>query len=203
MVDANGSLAQVSRRRPWIARVGVIIAMSAVSLMLASCGSTSPPHVANLGTTTTTGAVQGGGGNDLTRMISYAQCMRSHGVANYPDPLSDGEFDKTTVSQLASTNSHYQTANRSCSHLLPSGTNGMTPALAQEIYSDELKFVQCMHSHGVSNWPNPRLDRGRYDFDPEAVGIDTNSPQLKSKMQACDYVFPANIGVPPGAGHNP
>ena len=204
MVDTNGSTRKVVRRRPRIVRVGgVLVAVGAISLTLASCGSASAPHVANLGTTTTTGAAQGSGGNELTKMISYARCMRSHGVANYPDPLSDGEFDKATVSQLASTNSHYQSANQSCSHLLPSGSNGMTPALAQEIYSDELKFVQCMHSHGVANWPNPKLDRGRYDFDPEAAGLDTNSPQLKSQMQACDYVFPANIGVPPGAGHNP
>jgi hypothetical protein len=107
------------------------------------------------------------------------------------------------VTHVASTNSHYHVADQSCSHLLPSGTNGITPALAQEIYSDELKFVQCMHGHGVANWPNPTLDQGRYDFDPEAVGIDPNSAQMSSKMQACDYVFPATVGVPPGAGHNP
>ena len=62
-----------------------------------------------------------------------------------------------------------------------------------------MKFAACMRSHGVPNWPDPTLDRGRAVFDPQAVGIDPNSPQISAKMHDCERVFPASIGIPPGA----
>jgi hypothetical protein len=51
----------------------------------------------------------------------------------------------------------------------------------------------------VANWPDPTLDRGRAVFDPQAVGIDANSPRITTKMHQCERVFPASVGVPPGA----
>lgn len=128
--------------------------------------------------------------------------MRTHGVADFPDPNAKAGFDKDTMNQLATSNPRYPGATRSCDHLLP-GIGVMTPALSQEIANDEAKFVGCMHSHGVANWPNPVLEQGRLIFNPQAVGIDTNSPKIAAKLQECDYVFPASVGVPPGAGHNP
>jgi hypothetical protein len=71
--------------------------------------------------------------------------------------------------------------------------------VVQEIQNDMVKFARCMRSHGVANWPDPTLDRGRAIFDPQAVGIDTNSPQISAKMHDCERVFPASIGIPPGA----
>jgi hypothetical protein len=140
----------------------------------------------------------------VNEALNFAGCMRSNGVTNFPDPTASGEFNKTTMSQLAASNSHYQAASQSCAHLFP-GMSGQSPSqvLAQEIANDEAEFVRCMHNHGVTNWPEPVLDQGRLIFNSQAVGIDPNSPVIAAKMQACDYVFPASIGVPPGAGHNP
>ena len=69
----------------------------------------------------------------------------------------------------------------------------------QQIQTDMLKFAGCMRSRGVPNWPDPTLDRGRAVFNPQAVGIDPNSPQISAKMHDCERVFPASIGIPPGA----
>jgi hypothetical protein len=69
----------------------------------------------------------------------------------------------------------------------------------QQIQFDMTKFARCMRSHGVRNWPDPTLDRGRAVFDPEAAGIDANAPQINAKVHACERVFPASIGIPPGA----
>jgi hypothetical protein len=55
-----------------------------------------------------------------------------------------------------------------------------------------------MRSHGVPNWPDLTLDRGRDIFDPEAAGIDPNSPRISTKMHECERVFPASLGRPPG-----
>ena len=58
-------------------------------------------------------------------------------------------------------------------HLLPDGGPGVppSPAVVQLIQTDMLAFVSCMRSHGVRDWPDPTLDRGRAIFDPQAVGI--------------------------------
>jgi hypothetical protein len=69
----------------------------------------------------------------------------------------------------------------------------------QQIQSDMTKFAGCMRSHGVPTWPDPTLDRGRAVFDPQAVGIDTSSPKIGSAVHDCEHVFPASIGIPPGA----
>ena len=79
----------------------------------------------------------------------------------------------------------------------------VTTSPASTPVSQALDFARCMRSHGVPNWPGPVLMQGRLIFDPQSAGIDPNAPKMVAKIQACDYVFPASVGVPPGAGHNP
>ena len=80
----------------------------------------------NLGNTTTTastlpaagsGAKSGAGsGTGYSQALASAQCLRSHGVPEFPDPTSNGSFprDKASQSQLLA-------AEDSCQHLLPNG----------------------------------------------------------------------------------
>jgi hypothetical protein len=49
-----------------------------------------------------------------------------------------------------------------------------------------LKFVACMRSHGVPDFPDPQGGR-------LLIGggkVDPNSPQFKSAMQACRTLLP-------------
>lgn len=195
---------RILRGWPVVARAGATLGSAAVlSLALASCASSPGSGVAHLGTTTQgTTSTTPGAPAQVGEALAFARCMRSKGVGNFPDPNSSGEFSKSVMSRLATSNPKYSSATQSCAHLLP-GVGGITPGLAQEIANDEAAFVVCMRSHGVTNWPNPVLEQGRLVFDPQATGIDPNSPRITAKMQACDYVFPASVGVPPGAGHNP
>jgi hypothetical protein len=126
--------------------------------------------------------------------------MRSHGVTNFPDPNSSGVWPKSQV-EVAAGSTRFQAATQACGHLLPDGGPGVSPspAVVQQIQSDMAKFARCMRSHGVTNWPDPTLDRGRAVFDPEAAGIDANSPQINAKVHECERVFPASVGIPPGA----
>jgi hypothetical protein len=71
--------------------------------------------------------------------------------------------------------------------------------VVQLIRTDMLKFARCMRSRGVPSWPDPTLDRGRDVFDPEAVGIDPNSARISATVHECEHVFPASLGIPPGA----
>jgi hypothetical protein len=197
-------------RRPQatIARgVVALIVTTGVALVLAACGRPSSTGVANVGSTTTlpgSPSSVSSAATQVSQALSYARCVRSKGVTNFPDPNAAGAFNKLTMSQLASGNPTYSAATASCAHLFPSidGTSAGQAQL-QVIANDEAKFVRCMRTHGVSNWPNPVLSQGREVFDPAAVGIKPNAPAMAAKIQACDVVFPASIGVPPGAGHNP
>jgi hypothetical protein len=48
-----------------------------------------------------------------------------------------------------------------------------------------VKFAQCMRSHGVPGFPDPDASgHMRVGFGP-GTGIDPNSPQFKSAMEAC------------------
>jgi hypothetical protein len=94
--------------------------------------------------------------------------------------------------ELAAGNPRYQAATKACGYLLPDGGPGVPPsqAVVQQIQNDMLKFVRCMRSHGVPDWPDPTLDRGRAIFDPQAVGIDPNSPQISTKIHECSTCSP-------------
>jgi hypothetical protein len=84
-------------------------------------------------------------------------------VPNFPDSNSSGVWPKSQV-ELAAGNPRFQTATRTCGHLLPDGGPGVapSPAVVQLIRSDMLEFARCMRSHGVPNLarPHPRSRQG-------------------------------------------
>jgi hypothetical protein len=111
--------------------------------------------------------------------------MRSDGVPNWPDPNSSGVFDKSklTSQKLGASSSRVQAAQSACSHLLPNGGRGPTPAQVQLIRAQALKFSQCVRAHGVPNFPDPDSS-GRIP-DPASAGIDQGSPKFEAANQAC------------------
>ncbi len=136
-----------------------------------------------------------------SQALAFARCMRANGVPAFPDPTSGGVFPKPVIYRVAGGNPRFQSATTACGHLLPDGGPGVlpSPTVVQQIQVDMQLFARCMHTHGVSNWPAPTLDRGRAVFDPQAAGIDPSSPHVSTTMRTCEHVFPARIGLPPGA----
>jgi hypothetical protein len=201
-------------RRGWplTARAAAaIIATVGLALLAAACGGSSPgSHVAQLGSTATQPASSSGSSSaagstnsqsPTSQLLAFSHCMRSHGVTTFPDPNSSGVLPKPTIYQLASSNPKFPSATKACGHLLPDGGPGVPPSsvVVQQIHNDMVKFAGCIRSHGVATWPDPSLDRGRAIFNPQAAGIDPNSPRISTKIHECEHVFPASIGIPPGA----
>jgi hypothetical protein len=96
---------------------GAVIVMAAVTLLTAGCvvhvhfGSSAaptaqPPYGARL---------------------AYAQCMRSHGVPDFPDPSPSGTFSAQVTGNPGSPTAR---ANGICKHLLPGGSTGPAGATA-------------------------------------------------------------------------
>ena len=57
------------------------------------------------------------------QLLKYAQCMRSHGVPNFPDPTSTGGFDLGPSLGINPQSSTYKTAESACQSLAPGGSS--------------------------------------------------------------------------------
>ena len=176
-----------SKRSPAARSRAAILAVAGLLLLASACGGGSRPSAGSGGSSNT-------GGSTNSQQLAFAGCMRSNGAANFPDPNSSGQFDKTTLGQLAASNSQFQTANRDCQHLLP------TPSASQQrqIAALALEFSKCMRNHGVTNFPDPD-STGRIP-DPATLGIDQGSPQFEAANQACGTDRPPYM--PSNAAYN-
>jgi len=65
----------------------------------------------------------------LRGMRSFSQCVRSHGVPNWPDPTTDSDghigFDLVGIPGLDSDSPRVQAVLQECEHLLPSQLGGI------------------------------------------------------------------------------
>jgi hypothetical protein len=83
--------------------------------------------------------------------LAYSQCMRSHGVPNFPDPNRQGYL----VIDLDPSAPAFQSAQKACGPL----PSSVTPAQEDQEFSKSLKAAACMRANGVPNMPDPKLVR--------------------------------------------
>jgi hypothetical protein len=168
----------------------ILVLVAALALLAAGCGGGGSPGVASItsSTTTHTTATQSGA-------VAFARCMRSHGLPGWPDPNSQGVFDKSALEQLGFSKSAVRAAELPCGHLLPEIGGRAPQDTAQQTRTqtaDELSFARCMRSHGVSRFPDPTA-QGQLSVEMvQAQGIDVHSPPVLHVVQAC---LPASHGA--------
>ena len=167
-----------------------IVSTAGLALMAAGCGGSPGSHVAHIGTTAaqtvaSSSANTPAASTEVNEALAFARCLRSHGVSNWPDPESNGMFDKTklTLQRLGVSSSRLSAAQTVCQHLVPAFASGMTPAQFQQMKTEALTFSRCIQAHGFPNYPDPGSD-GR-EPDPAAVGIDQGSPRWQAAHKAC------------------
>lgn len=163
------------RRRPLVHSSAV--AFAAASLLLAGCGGGSSPSAAP----PTNG-----------ELVAYSRCMRSHGVANFPDPNSSGEIPKEQIVPLVNT-PQFQPAQTACQPLMP--RSGLGPETTQQTrtrLADALSFARCMRSHGVIRFPDPTPQGELTVQMVQAQNIDVHSPAVLHAVQTC---LPASHGL--------
>jgi hypothetical protein len=125
--------------------------------------------------------------------------MRAHGVQHWPDPGTNGQFDKSKLplQQLGVVESQLQTAQRACQHLYPT-SNQSSQTQDQEMMVAMFKFARCVRADGVANWPDPvaESDAGQPNtpgFPRNMPDINQNSPHVKTAMKNCQHLM-ASIG---------
>lgn len=177
MLDDGARMRRPSRRAwPATVRTGAaILATAGLALLAAACGGS--PSSAN------SGGSSNAGGTTSSQLVAFSQCMRSHGVVNYPDPSNSGKPPNATAQQLGVSSSEYQAAQNACAHLLPNGSGGPTPAQVQQYANSLLPYSRCMRAHGISNFPDPD-SRGHLDVGP-GTDVPVNTPQFQRAFQAC------------------
>jgi hypothetical protein len=144
-------------------RPAAIVVAAGISLLATACGGGAPSTQQN-------GA------------LAFSRCMRSNGVASYPDPGTGGSLPKESLQQLHVNSAQFEAAQSACIHLVP---NGGRPTAAQvaAYRSVMLGYARCIRLHGVSNMPDPDA-RGHLDIGP-GTGVDVNSPRFQAAYQAC------------------
>jgi hypothetical protein len=202
----NGDIAHRPAPR-WLPAVRIaltVVVAAGLGLLAAGCGGGSTgSQVARLGSTTTQSTFSGTaaaatGKNDP---LAFSQCMRAHGIVNYPDPNSSGQLPKVGLQQLGVSSSQFQSALAACRQLLPTGgslqqresqclqNHDCTPALLQQMIAADRKLARCMRAHGVPNFPDT-VDGGPGGpyFPISRVGISdaaSHTAQFMAKLNQC------------------
>jgi hypothetical protein len=188
----------------------LLVAVVGLSLLAAACGGgSSDAKVAQVGTTSSTKGSGSSSASGSGNPTAYSACMRSHGIGNFPDPDSQGHI-KITSGKSANgqktgvdvNSPQFERARKACDKLLP---NGGRPTAAQQAKEQQamLKFAQCMRSHGVPKFPDPKPG-GALSLGSKA-GVDPNTPQFKAAQQTCQKLVPGSpiVSAPQGPPGTP
>jgi hypothetical protein len=117
-----------------------------ISLIGAGCGSDAPSET---GTASGTGAGGSKNASDQDKAVKFAECIRSNGVSDFPDPNAKGQF----VYGVSVSPAVWTKAVDACKDLQPPGTLSAKRSPKQQ--SASLRFAQCVRENGVEDFPDP------------------------------------------------
>jgi hypothetical protein len=117
-----------------------------ISLISAGCGSNAPSET---GTASSSGSGGDKNATDQDKAVKFAECIREHGVSDFPDPNAKGEF----VYGVSVSPAVWKKAVDACKDLQPPGT--LSAKRGPEQQKESLKFAQCMRENGVKDFPDP------------------------------------------------
>jgi hypothetical protein len=180
-------------------------------LVASGCGGGSPSsgvaHVASTKSGATASASEGAPSKGDA--AAYSACMRKNGVANFPDPDSSGRIKLTfgrgsdgTTTGVDSNSPQFKKAEQACHRLLPNGGRPSAAARQKEI-QQALRFAQCMRSHGVPKYPDPKVGSDGGIGQAIDQSVHPGSPQFVTAQKACQKLVPGSAmaeGPPPGNG---
>jgi hypothetical protein len=177
------------RSRARLLAAGVVVC---VGVLASACGGPSTPGVASLAKNPSHSSTGTSGGSKQPGFLSFAKCMRSHGVKNFPE--SKG-LQVGPGSGIDPTSPSFQAAQRACASFLPKPT----PAKVKAAEKNALKFSECMRKHGETNFPDPQFSAsgGNISIRLGGPGVNLNptSPTYQAAQRACQK----DLHLPKGA----
>ena len=132
--------------------LAVLAVVALISVISAGCGSNAPSETGTASDSVTAGNAGTGGNKTLTardKAVKFAECIRAHGVSDFPDPNAKGDFDYG----VSVTPAVWRQATTACKDLQPPGTLSSKRTPKQQ--SASLRFAQCVRDNGVKDFPDP------------------------------------------------
>ena len=125
-------------------RRSVSIALAAIGCVavIAACGSSGKPSDRS-------------GGRDPA--LLEAQCIRSHGVSNFPDPSQGGP--SVIPNWINPQAPAFKSAEMACARYLGAGSGQRSGSLSEKL--ELLSLAKCMRAHGLPNFPDPTTSPAR------------------------------------------
>jgi hypothetical protein len=164
--------------------------------LLGGCSST-PSGSAGASPTTMT--------NDQILAIGReaAQCMREHGIPDFPDPIIDQHGQLQLPQGGAGDHAKEEMDNnpdaqRVCLPILdrlPPNVAGRSQGpgqFSQEDLANLLKFAQCMRRNGIPEWPDPKAD-GSFPISGTPLSSEGKSARIRAGFQACKQYWDKGI----------
>jgi hypothetical protein len=126
-------------------RLRPLAALALAALIGAGCSDGSAENGG-----TGTSAANGGTTNATPRdeAVRFAECMRTNGLSDFPDPGADGEFVYGVARPAA-----FERAVDACKDLQPPGS--LSAKRSPEEQTASLRFARCMRDNGVKDFPDP------------------------------------------------
>jgi hypothetical protein len=182
----------------WAGLLAVLL--MALAIVAVACGSSpSSPGVANVGSGAPGAGASAGSGSGSA--LKFSECIRAHGIKDFPDPNAQGQRDLGYIgpnSDLNPNNPQFQAAFKACQSLLPQPS---TAQLAQ-VKANALEYSACMRSHGIKDFPDPTFGNGGFSIITHGYRADQdpNNPEFQAAQQACQPYLAAAQRLQSGGG---
>jgi hypothetical protein len=124
--------------------------------------------------------------------LAWAECLRSHGIPNFPDPIAGhkAQFPDSAGPSLGSNAPSVLSAEQSCKGLHAAIVGASSSESGSRTNQDAafLEFARCMRAHGVPNYPDPNYGKNGRPISPNLAshGIDPRSPAFTNAARACN-----------------
>jgi hypothetical protein len=169
------------------ARTAAALALIATAILIGACGSSAPTGSGTGGNNANNAAA------NAQKAVKFAECMRSNGVSQFPDPGASGSFTIDGVvngSSLDPNSPAFKQAISACRDLEPAGFTGSKRSAQQA--QAALEFAQCIRANGVKDFPDPANGQPLVDTNRiPSASTESGMSILNAAMQKCRDVAAA------------
>jgi hypothetical protein len=123
-----------------------LAALAMVAVIGAGCGSNAPSETGSASSSGTGGTKKA---TARDKAVKFAECIRAHGVSDFPDPNARNQFEYG----VSVTPAVWTRATTACKDLQPPGTLSAKRTPKQQAAS--LRFARCIRDNGVKDFPDP------------------------------------------------
>lgn len=169
--------------------------VAAMLAMTTACQSPGPESKTSPTTST-------GGSTDLTAIgRQYSQCIRDHGVPDFPDMVVLGGHLTLPDDPAGDAGDRALRANpaarEACKSILdkaPAAARKGDGSMSAQDREKLLKYANCMRQNGIPEWPDPSAD-GSFALAGTPLEAEGKSARVATAMQACKQHWDKGISV--------